>query len=47
MGKSDEHRLCKSIFKDGKSMPTKEEYTRKWIALINQLEKSKKFVQRQ
>ena len=30
--------LCQSIFKDGKSKPTAEEFTQKWIALINQLE---------
>lgn len=30
--------LCQSIFKDGKSKPTAEKFTQKWIALINQLE---------
>ena len=47
MEKLDEHKHCKSIFKGGKITTTKEEYTQKWIALINQLEKSKNFAQRQ
>ena len=35
--------ICKSIFKDGKHAPTREEYTALWVAIINRLEKSKKF----
>ena len=31
---------CKSVFKSGSEM-TKEQYTAKWIEMINQMEKSK------
>ena len=47
MEKQGEQRPCKSVFKGGKSATTKEEYTQKWISLINQLEKNKNFAQRQ
>lgn len=33
--------ICKSVFKSGKSTTTKSEFTKKWIVLINRLEKSK------
>lgn len=32
---------CRSVFKGGKNRPTSEEYTRIWIALINQIERNK------
>ncbi len=32
--------ICKSVFKSGKNT-TKAQYTKKWIELINHLEKSK------
>jgi len=33
--------VCKSVFKGGKSMTSKNEFTEKWIELINNLEKNK------
>jgi hypothetical protein len=33
--------VCKSIFKDGSDMP-KGQFTKKWVEMINQLEKKKK-----
>lgn len=33
--------ICKSVFKDGKNEPTREQFTQTWIALINQIEQSK------
>ena len=37
--------ICKSIFRDGKLTPTKEEYTAIWVMIINRLEKNKNFVE--
>ena len=31
----------KNVFRNGKTKPTAEQFTKVWIALINQLEKSK------
>lgn len=33
--------ICKSMFKDGRSTVTKEQFTDMWINLINQLEAGK------
>jgi hypothetical protein len=33
---------CQSVFKSGESTTTKNQFTRKWIELINQLEKNKR-----
>lgn len=33
--------ICRSVFKSGGSVPTVEQFTKAWSALINQLEKSK------
>ncbi len=33
--------LCVSVFKSGKRTTTRTEYTKAWIELINQAEKSK------
>lgn len=33
--------ICKSVFKSGKSTTTESEFTKKWIELINTLEKDK------
>ena len=33
--------ICVSVFKSGESTTTKHEYTKKWIELINRMEKSK------
>lgn len=32
---------CQSVFKNGKTETTAQEITRVWIALINQIERSK------
>lgn len=32
--------ICKSIFKNGKSSAIKNQFTKKWIELINRMEKS-------
>ncbi len=36
--------LCRSIFTGGENPPTVERYTQLWIALINQIERSKETV---
>ena len=42
MKKSEEPvTICRSVFKSGESTTSKNEYTKKWIELINILEKSK------
>lgn len=33
--------ICKSVFKSGESTTTRDEFTKKWIELINRLESSK------
>ena len=33
---------CQSVFKSGESTTTQNQFTRKWIELINQLEKNKR-----
>lgn len=33
--------ICKSVFKSGESTTTRDEFTKKWIELINRLENSK------
>ena len=33
--------ICKSVFKNGKNTTTKSRFTKKWIELINRLEKNK------
>lgn len=33
--------VCKSVFKSGESTTTEREFTKKWIELINTLEKGK------
>lgn len=41
---ADENKLkniCKSVFKSGENTPAKQEFTKKWIELINRLEKDK------
>lgn len=39
--KETQNALCKSVFKDGKNTVTKSIFTKKWIELINTLEKEK------
>ena len=33
--------ICKSVFKNGESTISKSQYTKKWIELINSIEKNK------
>ena len=33
--------ICRNVFKNGKSIPSKEQLTKKWIELINRSEKNK------
>ncbi|MBP3480587.1 MAG: hypothetical protein J6K66_03170 [Clostridia bacterium] len=33
--------ICKSVFKSGENTTTRDEFTKKWIELINRLERSK------
>ncbi len=40
MSDTDSKVICKSIFKDGESATSKEKFTKAWIHLINQLEKT-------
>ena len=35
---------CRSIFRENAAAPSKEAYTDLWIALINQIERSKKIL---
>lgn len=35
--------LCRSVFRDGTDTTTTERFTQKWIAMINQLESSRRF----
>lgn len=37
---SKENYTCKNIFTDGKSTLSKEQFTRTWILLVNQLEQA-------
>lgn len=37
---NNDKNLCKSVFKSGENT-SKSQFTKKWIELINQLEKSK------
>ena len=36
----EQNTACISCFRDGKDAPAKEEYTRVWIMLINQMEQA-------
>lgn len=40
MSDTDSKKICKSIFKNGKSTTSKDNFTKAWISLINQLEKT-------
>ncbi len=33
---------CKNVFMSGESTTTKSQFTKKWIELVNRIEKSKK-----
>ena len=46
MAKTSSHPIptnCINAFKKGNSPPSREEYTRLWIHLINQMEKNKNY----
>lgn len=36
--------ICKSIFKNKKDSITKDDFTKKWIDIINQLERNKNVI---
>lgn len=38
---------CKSVFKSGENTPLKKQFTKKWIELINRIEKNKRATGRQ
>ena len=38
---NDDKKICVSVFKSGENTTTKEEYTKKWIELVNRIEKGK------
>lgn len=40
----DNDSLCKSIFRSGDSVISKEQFTKKWIELINNSEKSRALI---
>lgn len=42
MGRKETQVVCKSVFKGGENATTADRYTKKWIELINRLEKDKK-----
>ncbi len=41
MAENETTTVCRSVFKSGGSTTTKEAFTKKWIELINTLEKGK------
>ncbi|MCI8614398.1 MAG: hypothetical protein HFJ01_04730 [Lachnospiraceae bacterium] len=40
MSNTDPKNICKNIFKNGESTTSKDNFTKAWIHLINQLEKN-------
>lgn len=40
MSNTDSKKICKNIFKNGESTTSKDNFTKAWIHLINQLEKN-------
>ena len=38
---NDDKIICVSVFKSGENTTIKQEYTKKWIELINRMEKGK------
>ena len=40
MSYTDSKKICKNIFKNGESTTSKDNFTKVWIHLINQLEKN-------
>lgn len=42
MKKNDKSKtICKSVFKSGENTTSKSQFTKKWIELINRLERNK------
>ena len=35
--------ICRSVFKNGESTTSKDRFTEKWIEMINQIERRKKY----
>jgi hypothetical protein len=44
MAKRELQILCKSVFKSGENMTSKERFTKAWIELVNQLERNKRTI---
>ncbi len=40
MAKQETQVICKSVFKSGENTTIKNQFTRKWIELINQIERN-------
>lgn len=38
--------VCKSVFQNGRSAPTREHFTKVWITLINEIEHNKEIIRR-
>lgn len=44
--KERQENTCKSVFRDGNSEPGREQFTKAWISLINQMERNKETLHR-
>ena len=44
--KERQENTCKSVFRDGNSEPRREQFTKAWISLINQMERNKETIRR-
>ncbi|WP_444641639.1 hypothetical protein ACRQU7_15330 [Caproiciproducens sp. R1] len=42
MKKKEMQVTCKNVFKSGENTTLKEQFTQKWIEIINQIEKNKR-----
>ncbi|TQI66832.1 hypothetical protein LY85_1513 [Clostridium sp. KNHs216] len=42
MGKKETQVACKSVFKSGENTTLKQQFTQRWIEIINQIEKNKR-----
>jgi hypothetical protein len=44
MAKNETRVLCKNVFKSGENTTSKEQFTKAWVALVNQLERNKRTI---
>lgn len=44
--KRKQQNACKSVFQDGGSEPRREQFTKAWISLINQMERNKELLRK-